>query len=259
MPIGYIRANKVANKLYKKVHICYYVSNGWGESCTSLPSLTTNPIKRIEKMATENVTRADYLALLEGHDWFYAYSDCGRTWRKGRESEQRINALAAADSELAQLLEQYQAFRRGEAEKPTAEVPEEISAEITEAAQNALSAVQGDEATRGVVSMACAEIAPCDPPGGSGGASTAFTHDNLSKLLRDGKVARIEFVKRSTGEARTMRCRLGVRKHLTGGGAAYNAKAKNLLTVFDMDKGGYRSIPVDGVRQVQTCGQTFNV
>lgn len=89
--------------------------------------------------------------------------------------------------------------------------------------------------------------------------ASAFTHNNLAKLLSDGKIATVRFTKRSNGELRTMRCRVGVKKHLKGGAKSYSAKAHNLLTVFDMDARGYRTIPVDGVVSVATSGQVFAV
>jgi hypothetical protein len=88
--------------------------------------------------------------------------------------------------------------------------------------------------------------------------ATAFNLTNLRALVHDGQIFSVEFTKRTTGEIRRMVCRLGVKKHLTGGGAAYDAKARNLLTVFDMEKGGYRSIPVEAVHSLTVHGQTFN-
>ena len=54
-----------------------------------------------------------------------------------------------------------------------------------------------------------------------------------------------------------MRCRQGVTKYLKGGGHSYDPKQHNLLTVFDMDNQGYRSIPVDGIKRLSISGQTF--
>ncbi len=54
-----------------------------------------------------------------------------------------------------------------------------------------------------------------------------------------------------------MVCRLGVKKHLRGGAKAYDSKQHNLLTVFDMENEGYRSIPVDSIQRLSVNGQTF--
>jgi hypothetical protein len=85
----------------------------------------------------------------------------------------------------------------------------------------------------------------------------AFNRANLRALVQDGQIFAVEFVKRTDGGLRRMTCRLGVKKHLKGGDAAYSAKEHNLLTVFDMDKGGYRSIPVESVQSLTVHGQTF--
>ena len=85
-----------------------------------------------------------------------------------------------------------------------------------------------------------------------------LNYANLFALVRDGKTFSVVFTKRTTGEQRHMVCRLGVKKHLKGGDAAYDAKAHDLLPVFDMEKGGYRSIPVDAVQRITVHGQTFD-
>ncbi|MDR2187095.1 MAG: SH3 beta-barrel fold-containing protein [Azonexus sp.] len=88
--------------------------------------------------------------------------------------------------------------------------------------------------------------------------ATAFNLTNLRAIVQDGQIFSVEFIKRTDGTLRRMVCRLGVKKHLTGGGAAYDSKAHNLLTVFDMEKGGYRSIPVESVQRLTVHGQTFS-
>ncbi|SET44104.1 hypothetical protein SAMN05216326_12718 [Nitrosomonas marina] len=89
-------------------------------------------------------------------------------------------------------------------------------------------------------------------------APTRLNLKNLKNLVSDGTIFSVEFIKRSNGELRKMICRLGVKKHLRGGDKAYNAKHHNLLTVFDMEKGGYRSIPVDAIQRLCVNGQAFS-
>lgn len=43
--------------------------------------------------------------------------------------------------------------------------------------------------------------------------------------------------------------------HLRGGKKAYDSKQHNLLTVFDMEKEGYRLIPVDAIQRLSVNGQ----
>lgn len=88
--------------------------------------------------------------------------------------------------------------------------------------------------------------------------SIAFNLANLQNLVSDGAIFSVWFIKRSSGDLRKMVCRLGVKKHLKGGSKAYDPKQHNLLTVFDMEKAGYRSIPVDAIRRLSVHGQTFD-
>lgn len=70
----------------------------------------------------------------------------------------------------------------------------------------------------------------------------------------NGRTFAVEFIKRTTGELRLMNCRTGVKKHLKGGTQPYDPKAYNLLTVFDMVSGGYRTIPIDGITRIKVNG-----
>lgn len=85
-----------------------------------------------------------------------------------------------------------------------------------------------------------------------------FNLKNLTKLVSDGQIFSVEFIRRSDGMLRKMRCRLGVRKHLKGGVNAYSPKEHDLLCVYDMEAQGYRSIPVDTVKKLTVSGQVFD-
>ena len=87
---------------------------------------------------------------------------------------------------------------------------------------------------------------------------TQFNRTNLRNLVSDGGIFSVEFIKRSNGQLRKMVCRLGVKKHLKGGQKAYSTKVHNLLTVFDMENKGYRSIPVEAIQRLSVNGQTFS-
>jgi hypothetical protein len=67
-----------------------------------------------------------------------------------------------------------------------------------------------------------------------------------AKELVGNKIFTVEFVKLN-GEVRKMTARLGVTKHLKGGSLGYDAKSKNLLSVFDMVKKQYRMINFDSI------------
>jgi hypothetical protein len=73
----------------------------------------------------------------------------------------------------------------------------------------------------------------------------------LKELIGDGKIAGVTFIKRSDGSLRHMLCRTGVRKGVTGRGAAYDPASKGLLTVFDMEKEAFRTIPAENVVEVR--------
>lgn len=69
----------------------------------------------------------------------------------------------------------------------------------------------------------------------------------------------VEFIKRTTGEHRKMTCRKGVKKHLKGGEKAYSDREYDLMTVFDMDKVGYRAINLREVTKLTINKQKYLV
>lgn len=70
-----------------------------------------------------------------------------------------------------------------------------------------------------------------------------------------GRIFCVEFVPRTKNELRQMTCRLGVRRHLKNGPAAYKPAEKGLVWVFDMTKQAYRSIPTEGLLRVKIDGE----
>lgn len=75
----------------------------------------------------------------------------------------------------------------------------------------------------------------------------------------------VSFVKRSTGEIRSINARFDVRKYLKGGPAAYDPKEKQLFHVFDIqaeisdNKTGYRSIPYEGILEAKIAHEHYIV
>jgi len=86
-----------------------------------------------------------------------------------------------------------------------------------------------------------------------------MTRNEAIQRITTGKFVSILFVKRTTGELRKMLCRTGVKKHLQGGTMKYNPREHGLLTVFDMIKREYRSVPVEGLQRVMVRGQWYQV
>lgn len=84
--------------------------------------------------------------------------------------------------------------------------------------------------------------------------------DNLIKfmnLVRGGKIFSVTFIKRTTGQKRKMVARLGVRKYVSGAGRKFNPTMKNLVSVFDMQKGAYRFVACENLLEVKANGQTY--
>lgn len=84
----------------------------------------------------------------------------------------------------------------------------------------------------------------------------------------NGKVFGVTFIKRTTGEERTMRCMLSenTRKDLAGGPAAYNPADHGLIWVYLMagdvnraEAKNRRSIPVDGLIRLALGGVEYVV
>lgn len=75
----------------------------------------------------------------------------------------------------------------------------------------------------------------------------------------EGRIFSVKFVKRTTGEVRTMVARTGVKAHLKGGDAAYKFAEKALLSVYDIQAKGYRAIPLDGIISLREGGEEYTV
>jgi hypothetical protein len=79
----------------------------------------------------------------------------------------------------------------------------------------------------------------------------------IREAVSDGSIFSVEFIKRTTGETREMLCRTGVKAHLKGGVKKFDDKEKNLLTVYDVQKNGYRSIPLDAIIRIKIHGKVY--
>ncbi len=80
-----------------------------------------------------------------------------------------------------------------------------------------------------------------------------------SIAMSNGKFFSIQFVKRSTGEVRQMLARTGVKKFLTGGGLKFDPVVHKLITVWDVQKEAYRSIPIEGITHFKVEGEWEDV
>jgi len=81
----------------------------------------------------------------------------------------------------------------------------------------------------------------------------------IRTLTKRGQIFGVQFYKKD-GSARTMTCRLGVSKGVTGEGKRWDrADHPNLITVFDMAKDAFRNVNLDTVQSVTAKGQKFFV
>lgn len=92
------------------------------------------------------------------------------------------------------------------------------------------------------------------------------TPQEVESILRAtrGGFFTVTFTKRKTGELRTMHATLNLKSALKGGEAKYDAKAKGLLIVRDMDAtregiAPIRSIPWDAVLTINANGNKYRV
>lgn len=75
-----------------------------------------------------------------------------------------------------------------------------------------------------------------------------------------GKFFSVEFKKRTPPhEVRNMLARTGVTSKLKGGFAAYEFTEKSLISVFDVQAGGYRSVPIEGIQKIKIEGEWHEV
>jgi hypothetical protein len=80
--------------------------------------------------------------------------------------------------------------------------------------------------------------------------------ENLREIEKsEGKIFSCHFIKRTDGTYREMVARLHVRKGVKGVGMSYNPREKDLITVFDMRKNAFRSIPLDNIRYLKVLGE----
>lgn len=73
-----------------------------------------------------------------------------------------------------------------------------------------------------------------------------------------GKIFSVEFYKKN-GEYRKMLCRTDVKKYLKGGELPFDIYEKGLVPVYDLQKEGYRVIPIDRVQSIKLQGNEYKV
>lgn len=82
-----------------------------------------------------------------------------------------------------------------------------------------------------------------------------ITPQQAKELINQSKghIFSVSFIKKD-GTLRNMVCRNGVKKGVTGAGMNYNPADHDLLTVYDMAKNEFRSIPLNRLHRVKVDG-----
>ena len=88
----------------------------------------------------------------------------------------------------------------------------------------------------------------------------------ISDQKDSGVFFNVVFIKRTTGEIRTMTCRGGVHKYTTGEGLKFVPGQKNLIGVWEAnnaegDKGkeAHRFISIEGIKTLKAQGEKYEV
>lgn len=91
------------------------------------------------------------------------------------------------------------------------------------------------------------------------------TQQQIADLINasNGTFISVDFIKRTTGELRSITCRTGVHAYETGAGAKYDAQAKGLIPVWEANAAGgkdaYRCISVAGIMSARLGGHSYEV
>jgi len=90
---------------------------------------------------------------------------------------------------------------------------------------------------------------------GKNGRKIVKKSETLKSVSKGGRIFSVVFTKKD-GSQRKMVCRKGVVKHLRGGKST-TKHIKSLVTVYDTQAKGYRSINLKTLTQVKGCNKTF--
>ena len=89
-----------------------------------------------------------------------------------------------------------------------------------------------------------------------------ISNNDLATILEQhatGTIFSAKFIKRTDGTVRTMLCRKGVQKGVTGKGLAFDPEAKRLLSVFEMPKEQFRFINLLDLVEAHVGGVHYQV
>ncbi len=94
------------------------------------------------------------------------------------------------------------------------------------------------------------------------GAEDYMNRDDVEKVLdaSKGKIVSVTFIKRTNGEKRTLVGRIGKNYTSKGNDPLGGKKARrgrDLFTIYDMQKGGFRMISMDSVISIRAAGKDY--
>lgn len=73
------------------------------------------------------------------------------------------------------------------------------------------------------------------------------------------KILSVTFIKRTTGQLRTLTGRKGVTKGITGQGLSFDPQSKGLLVLFDITKDQFRMVNLETICRIKMDGQVYQV
>jgi hypothetical protein len=94
------------------------------------------------------------------------------------------------------------------------------------------------------------------------GAEDFMDRDEVEKILdaSKGKIVSVTFIKRTNGEKRTLIGRIGKNYTPQGNDPLGGKKARrgrDLFTIYDMQKGGFRMVSMDSVISIRAAGKDY--
>ena len=81
----------------------------------------------------------------------------------------------------------------------------------------------------------------------------------MIEKIEHGKIFRVDFIRRTDGVHRRMVCRRGVSRGVNGMGQRYDPHEHDLVCVYDMERRGFRMIPLDAIIGIRVCGVEYEV
>lgn len=86
-----------------------------------------------------------------------------------------------------------------------------------------------------------------------------ISRDKAVELIANSKnIFGATHIKRTNKEIRVGSYKLGVSKGTNGNGLKYNPSSKNLIPVYDMNK-GFRMLDIDGLTELKIDKETYKV